>query len=382
MVESSAKGIRTCILTHNRCSATSDEIVNTFPTPWGDQKQSGVHAHLLCRSKLNTYTQCERDDVVTANGPIHLKGYAFQIKAFGQHAPCEWVLRPNKNGWQKRPSICFAPNKSPMDSDVNSDLSTGLWQGFHDWMFRDAFQSPSYFCYDGYARGIYHTISQAANDWIDSTANVDEYLQVKLRFLFSDIRRFTHFAMRGAQFLEALHPKAELFENKRTRANAWEIVAGMHQWLRQVHLHAALYRFWKERNTAAAGSNRPEQALVEALEVGRAPARRRGSDFADIDLLKFALMTHTKFVPGSVFKTADMRSWIEGKFKRLHKDLSSKVQEAAEGLEGSGLLFRAENQKQPGRKVKWYKKIMYADLTDPAMQEANRLELQRYDFEN
>ena len=33
MVESSAQGIRTCILNHDRCSATSDEIVNTFPTP-------------------------------------------------------------------------------------------------------------------------------------------------------------------------------------------------------------------------------------------------------------------------------------------------------------------------------------------------------------
>ena len=55
MVESSAKGIRTCILNHDRCSASSDEIVNTFPTPFGDQKQSGVHAHLLCRSKLNSY---------------------------------------------------------------------------------------------------------------------------------------------------------------------------------------------------------------------------------------------------------------------------------------------------------------------------------------
>ena len=68
LVESSAKGIRTCILNYDRCSATTDEIVNTFPTPWGDQKQSGVHAHLLCRSKLNTYTQGERDDVITVGG--------------------------------------------------------------------------------------------------------------------------------------------------------------------------------------------------------------------------------------------------------------------------------------------------------------------------
>ena len=35
---------------HGRCSATSDEIVITIPTPWGDQKQSGVQTHLLCRA--------------------------------------------------------------------------------------------------------------------------------------------------------------------------------------------------------------------------------------------------------------------------------------------------------------------------------------------
>ena len=30
-----------------------------LPKRNGDRKQSGVHAHLLCRSKMNTYTQCE-----------------------------------------------------------------------------------------------------------------------------------------------------------------------------------------------------------------------------------------------------------------------------------------------------------------------------------
>ena len=167
LVESSAKGIRTCILNHGRCSATSDEIVNTFPTPWGDQKQSGVHAHLLCRSKLNTYTQCERDDVITANGPIHLKGYSFQLKVFGQHAPCEWVLRPTDNGWQKRPSVSFAPNKSPMDEDVNADMSTGMWQGVHDWMFAGPSRKPAYLHYDEFALGMYPVVVISRVDFRD-----------------------------------------------------------------------------------------------------------------------------------------------------------------------------------------------------------------------
>ena len=63
---------------------------------------------------------------MTANGPIHLRGYAFQLKVFGQHAPREWVLRPNENDWQKRPSVAFAPNKSDIAEDTDAAWSTGL----------------------------------------------------------------------------------------------------------------------------------------------------------------------------------------------------------------------------------------------------------------
>ena len=131
---------------------------------------------------------------------------------FGQHAPCEWILLPNTNIWPKRPNIAFARNKSPLDEDVNADLSTGLWQGFHDWMFCGPYNAPSYLCYDDYARGFYRTINQAVSDWLDVTENDDEFMQVKIRFCFPDLRRKTNFAMRGAQFLEALHPNQALFE--------------------------------------------------------------------------------------------------------------------------------------------------------------------------
>ena len=79
-VEASTKGIRTCILNQDRVSATSDEIGNSFPTPWGDHKESKTHVNHLCRSKLCTYTQGERDDLMTAHGPVHLQNYAFQGK--------------------------------------------------------------------------------------------------------------------------------------------------------------------------------------------------------------------------------------------------------------------------------------------------------------
>ena len=84
MVESS-KGVRTCILNYDRVSCTSDEVVNTFSTPWSENRQSGALCHHLPRNKMNTWTQGERDDVITASGTIHLKAYAFQFKVFGQN---------------------------------------------------------------------------------------------------------------------------------------------------------------------------------------------------------------------------------------------------------------------------------------------------------
>ena len=91
---------------------------------------------------------------------------------------------------------------------------------------------------------MYRTINRAANDWLaDKEHKVDRYRQVKIRFLFSDLRRFANFNMRCAQFLKALHPRQDLFEQGRRLANAWEIKAGLNWWFRQLELHAGLYRF-------------------------------------------------------------------------------------------------------------------------------------------
>ena len=49
LVEATLKGIRNW-----RCSATSDDITNTLPTPWSDM--TGV-VNYLYRAKLNTFTQ-------------------------------------------------------------------------------------------------------------------------------------------------------------------------------------------------------------------------------------------------------------------------------------------------------------------------------------
>ena len=67
----------------------------------------------------------------------------------------------------------------------------------------------------------------------------------------------------------------------------------MHHWLRQVGMHAALYRFWKAKNIEAGGGRRPEQALVQSLGGGAAPEQRRGERLQDLDRVKFLLMTQS-----------------------------------------------------------------------------------------
>ena len=147
-------------------------------------------------------------------------------------------------------------------------------------------------------------------------------------------------------------------------------------------MYAVLYRFWKTKDIEAAGSLRPEQALMQSLGGGAAPEQRRGERLQDLDRVKFLLMTHVKFNAGQVYRTSDMRCWLEGKLKHVYPNLATKVQEAAEGLELSGFIVKADlEKKQPGRKVVGYEKAKYADLGGEQHKEANRVDLQCDSFE-
>ena len=121
-VESTPKGIRVSLYAHMRCATISDEIVNTFPTPWSDKATT---THFLSRSKANTYTQCEPDDVLTAAGTIHLEEYTYQLKCAGQWEAVEWVLKPTPNGFQKRLTFTFAPDSSPQNDAQDAAMSEG-----------------------------------------------------------------------------------------------------------------------------------------------------------------------------------------------------------------------------------------------------------------
>ena len=159
MVEATFKGVRACLLSHKRVSASTDEIITALPTPWAAPQQSA--SHMLSRSKLCTWTQGERDDVMTGVGMIHLRQYRFQLKMLGQYEAVEWCMKMTPQAFFKRISFSIMPDSSPQDEDINCSLSFGLWQATHDFMFQGPYHCPSFVYCDGVALGLLRTILNA-----------------------------------------------------------------------------------------------------------------------------------------------------------------------------------------------------------------------------
>ena len=385
MVEATSKGIRTCILNTDRCSATTDEIVNTFPTPWSESKQAGAQVHFLSRSKLCTYTQGEQDDVVTANGPIHLRGYAFQLKGFGQCEAVEWVWRPTPNGWQKRPSVSISPDHNPLDEDVNADYSTGLWQRVHDDQFRGPYQTPVHLHLDVYALAAFRTVRRAVTDWLETKgrSGINRYFKVKLEFFFSDLLRLTLFNMRLAQCLERMCTEVSM-PGGRVAANLWEFTAGLHWWRRQIALHAGFYRFVGERSAAAGSSTKPDDALAAAL-VGAPPPGSDRPAPVGTDGLQAAIMTNAKFAGDSAYQTSTIFQWVRRcRHCPTGKAAAQAVIKAIEDLAEVGLLvLDTTAKKRPGPQVKSYRKAAWSDFqdSDNARAACEKLGLARTNFD-
>ena len=73
------------------------------------------------------------------------------------------------------------------------------------------------------------------------------------------------------------------------------------------------------------------------------------------------------------------------KYKKEYSDLAKQVRDAADELEAAGLLVAEEptGKKQPGRRVEWYRKAKWTEVTTSpaATEEIRRLELARGHFE-
>ena len=192
----SVRGLREAIVQYHK-----DEVVTMIATPWSESGTSNVY---ISRSKLCTFSQGERDDVLTANGALHLRSYSFQLKACGQLEPMEWLLRPGPQGWFKRPCLRVSMGHNEHINDFPAEYATGLIQALHDFQFLQANQTPTYIHADASALTLFRAVQSAIKEWIqDNEENVDRFLQVKLLFSYSDILRDASARMRMVQCLEA-----------------------------------------------------------------------------------------------------------------------------------------------------------------------------------
>ncbi|CAK0891527.1 unnamed protein product [Prorocentrum cordatum] len=323
LTEATVKGIQ-----------TADEIVNAMATPWSVQS-SGLH--LLPRGKFCTYLQCEPGDVLAGTGTVHLTFYAFQFKARGQYEACEWKLRPGARGFQKRPPIAFAPERSHFNRDVKAGLSGGLWRSLHRWMLVGPCEQQSHLCCDGQARIMRHIVQVAIAERLDSmaqsTARLNKYFIIKLNFAFSGILRFSVAEMWKAMYSESL--------------------AARLRWLRQVSLRGGFYACIAGAGAAVGMGRDGLRALAGAFEKAAPPraAHRglQGVDAATREFLKYKTNNYR------VFSASDARSSLRNMINS--KSLAEQIKEARASFVEAGLpavpsdVDVGREKKKRGRKV-------------------------------
>ena len=370
LVEATFRGVRSCLLNHKRVSASTDEIITALPTPWADPQQSA--SHMLSRSKLCTWTQGERDDVLTGVGTIHLRQYRFQLKMLGQYEAVEWCMKMTPQAFFKRISFSIMPDSSPQDEDVNSTLSFGLWQATHDFMFQGPYHRPSFVHCDGVALGLLRAILHAIKLWVEARKAAKQpickWFLMKILFAKNDVLRSSLSTMRMVQTLEKLN-KHDLGKPERVSISPRELMCGVRCWLRSLELHAGYYRFVQGAMQATAGADfqdRHRNLLAEEFQKADHPTVDSSSAPSASDiLLQKAILQHCRgseeFVPAAQISNK-LRS--KGPFKRI-QGFAAKVNEQATELASLGLLEKmARQSNKKGNHGDQFKRLTWQEVQD------------------
>ena len=248
--DGTVRGHRTSIVSYQRSGVVSDEVSNTYETPYSEQ---GKGIHYLGRSKLATYVNCERDTQVTGNGSVHLAGYSFVHHVWGQVPAVEYALRPTPGGFQKRFTIVF-PGATRCEPDLPCSHSKALLLDFHRWMCRHAFPRAAFPSFDDRALTLFRCVRRAVDEFIDGAPGLSAYDVIKLKLADTDIIRMTNVAMRCNTFAEGLSgiatsgPQAGGFQARR-RFSLFDLVYALRLWQRQLSLHLGYYRSSKEKTS-------------------------------------------------------------------------------------------------------------------------------------
>ena len=100
------------------------------------------------------------------------------------------------------------------------------------------------------------------------------------------------------------------------------------------------------------------------------------------DAIKNAIMTNAKLTCTTDTNTGAYREWLLVKFRNKVPNLSSVIKQADEELADVGLLQEnRESKMRKGRKVQYYRKATWDEMTDDAKSETNRLQIPRSIFE-
>ncbi|CAL1158597.1 unnamed protein product [Cladocopium goreaui] len=315
LVEATLKGCRTSILNNGGFACVSDELSNTLQTPWSDHS-AGIN--FLSKSKLNTFSQAEHDSVVTAAGRMCLNSYKTMVKLWGQLEAAEWVLRPTPNGFPKRCSVAWSPDRNPVDPDVAAGMSTGFIAQLHDFALGFPGARPSRCGPDEYAATILQTVRRAVHDWLDEH-HVDSNLSAKLGFVGTDMLRYAQVNMRIAQYCE--------------------MAAAFWQWERQVFLVCGYLRYIRglERNLGLNDRDRSICGLAAGMLHADAPVnyKQQALETAE-DKLKHDILSCPK--ARGEFTSALMREELRHKHRKA-KDFKSMLLKAIDGLVAHGLLL-------------------------------------------
>ena len=231
------KGVRTGIENYNRSGVESDEVSNTYETPFSEQ---GKGIHYLGRSKMATYVNCEKDSSMTGLGNTTLSAYSFMHRVSGQTEAVECAVRPTIGGFQKRFHLTFSGPFPRCDDTQSAATSKQFLRDFHVWMCRHALTCERVHTPDVRALSLFRAVQRAVEAHVQAEQGGDaenrsrQFYKQKLMFLDTDLVKFSSAIMRMVQFISAVQNP---LSHERATFTVYELMHALHNWRRQLAFH-------------------------------------------------------------------------------------------------------------------------------------------------
>ena len=121
--------------------------------------------------------------------------------------------------------------------------------------------------------------------------------------------------------------------------------------------------------------------MASLLAAAAPPAARNEQRLEGADAIKNAIMTDAKLSCTDATDTGVYRGWLLGRFRHKVSDLAGAIRQAANELAEVGLLKEDRDAKKRGRRVQFYQKVTWGELTEGAKNEADRLQIPRSVFD-